>query len=167
MCVWLEICPAYALGLLLRTCDVRTCTPVCTRIFQQPVSINTFNQKHTWPDLQQAFQHHSEHTLDIGCCPFLSLPKPEPPTGLALFCQITGFSAGSHFSRLIYPRVPFSSCEICKICHSASHCHSWGRERRQTLLLCFLKTFLNTPDVQDMLKVLYLVTIRQGSLLLN
>lgn len=42
------------------------CVTYTLPIFQQVVSINTFNQKHTWPDLRQAFQHHSEHTLDIA-----------------------------------------------------------------------------------------------------
>lgn len=98
-------------------------------------------------------------------CPFLSLPKPEPPTGPALFCQITGFSVCNDFSRLIYPSIPFSPCKLCKIRHSASHCHNRARERRQPLL-CTV-SFLITLDVQEMFKARHVVTIHLGSLPIN
>ncbi len=94
-------------------------------------------------------------------CPFLSLPKPEPPTGPALFRQITGFSVCNDFSRLIYPSIPFSPCKLHKIRHSASHCHNRARERRQSLLCAV--SFLITLDVQEMFKALHVVTIHLGS----
>lgn len=153
-----RLCP----GDLSRMCLTYAC--VCVPlIVQQAVSINTFNQKHTWPDLQQAFQHHSEHTLDIGP---LSLPKPEPPTGPALFCQITEFSVCNDFSRLIFPSIPFSPRKLRKIRHSANHHHNGARKRRQPLF-CTV-SFLITLDVQEMFKdLLRLVTIHLGSLPIN
>lgn len=140
-------------------CDVYVCTPP---IFHQAVSINTFNQKHTWPDLRQAFPHHSEHMLVIAA---LSLPKLESPTGPVLFHQITEFSECNDFSRLIYPSIPFSPSKLCKICHSASHCHNRIRERRQPLL-CTV-SFLITLDFQEMFKALHVVTIHLGCLPIN